>query len=222
MKATYTRILAAAIATVGFINLSLAQDGPSAAPVNDPSVTTDLGAGVSGAPTLDTTNAPRIMINQANVNFSDAQPGIINGQLMVPVREVCEQAGGTVHWLDQEKQVMIDLPNQPGVTLDTNQDWLTLINTSDQSRPLRFSGSEPDAHVVLSSNEVILVDNRAYMPFDRLAGAINGTGDWDQSGALATITTDQGSTGDDSQVPGDVPPAPDTTPTPQEDTSSGD
>ncbi len=170
MKATYTRYLAAAIATVGFINLAIAQTGPSAEPLNDPSVTTDLGVGVGGAPTLDTTNAPRIMINQMGVNFSDAQPGIINGQLMVPVREVAEQAGGTVHWLDQEKQVVIDLPNQPGVTLDTNQDWLTLINTDDQSRPLRFSGSEPDAHVVLNSNEVILIGDRAYMPFDRLAG----------------------------------------------------
>jgi hypothetical protein len=153
----------------------------------DQSTTTNLGVDANGAPiVLDTSNVPTITLNGTQVTFTDAQPGMINGQLMIPVRTVAEQLGATVQWADQDKQVMIELPSTQSVTLDTNRDWIALIANQDQG-----SMSGPSADMGLSGSEVVLIGNRAYMPFDQLASAIHGSGDWDRNGSTATISTDQ-------------------------------
>jgi len=211
MKATYKRYLAAAFATVGLFSLGVCQPDPDAMGPTQQSVaspaqpsTTDLGATANGTQmTLDTSNVPQIMINQTQVNFTEAQPGMINGQLMVPVRAVAEQLGATVQWVDQDKQVVIDLPSEKTVTLDTNRDWLALANPDGQTMAERISGPDvPQNDIVLSGDEVILIGDRAYMPFDKFAAAINGSTDWDGSGTTATITVDQTTGGEDQQVPG--------------------
>jgi len=227
MKATYKRCLAAAFATVGLMSLATGQVnmdpigpgslGPDQTPVtqgttDSPTTTTpvDLGLKANGASQLDTTNSPKIMINQIEVTFAGAQPGLINGQLMVPIRDVVEQLGASVKWQDLDKQAVITLPSQQDVTVTTNQDWLDMLNVNDQTRPLRFHNADPEAHLMLNDNEVVLIDNRAYMPFDQLCAAINCTGNWDVSIGTATITT----SGEDNQVPNGSDNPPDKTPSP--------
>jgi len=190
--------------TVNDTNTASSGDTTPTTVISTPTPATDLGVTAAGAPpTLDTSGAPQITLNQTQVDFSGAQPGIINGQLMVPVRDVCEQLGATVDWSAADKQVVLILPGQQSVTLDTNQDWLSMINPDMTTRPLRFDSANPDSnHLVLNSNEVILIGDRAYMPFDQLAAAINGSGNWDTSSNTAAISTDS-----NDQVP-----SPDTAP----------
>jgi hypothetical protein len=167
----------------------------------DTTPTTDLGLRNNGTPTLETGSVPQIKINNTIVSFNDAQPGMINGQLMIPVRDVCEQIGASVHWMDQAKEVVLDLPSQNTVTLDTNKDWLAMIGNVDQAQLEQLNNGGPESSdLILQSDEVVLIGNRAYMPFDKLAVAINGSGDWDQSAGTATITTDENTSGEDSKV----------------------
>jgi len=218
MKATYKRYLAVAFATVGLVNLGVCQVsadplGPASQvypatpqPSQDTVTTTDLGLRSSITQVLDIKSIPQVQVNGTVVSFTGAQPGMINGQLMIPVRDIAEQLGATVHWDHQGKQVVLDLPSQKTVTLDTNRDWLTMIGASDVTNPEAASGPNAEnSDFILPSDEVVLIGDRAYMPFDKLALAINASGDWDQTAGTATITTDANSTGEDSQVGSGTP-----------------
>lgn len=144
--------------------------------------------------TLDTSNVPQIAINDMTVNFTDAQPGMLNGKLMVPVRAVCEQLGATVDWLDQQKQVVINLPSQDTVTLNTNQDWLAMQTDQDQqAEQMNDEQGGPNVPTAaIGDDQIVLIGDHAYMPFDELAVAMKGTGNWDgSSSTTASITVDQ-------------------------------
>ncbi len=205
MKATYKRQLAAAFAAMGLINLGVCQTSNATAPDQDvtASQTEENGA------VLDTSDVPTIMINGTTVNFSDAQPGMINGQLMVPVRAVAECIGDNVDWRHSLKEVVITPPAQDSsVVLDTNRDWLAMISNQDQSQTEQFYNGETATTVdvgpsapALADNEVVLIGDHAYMPFDQLAASLNGAGNWDQTADMATITTDQPTTSENNTEP---------------------
>lgn len=169
MKPTYSRGLAAAVAAAA------------------------LGLGVSAQTTnmiLDTSGAPKIVINGTTVNFTDGQPGKVNGTLMVPVRDVCQQYGATVTWDNDEKEVQICLPSKDTVTLETNQTWLAMQAVTEQRAERFANGQETTAPTPfpLQDYEVTIINDRAYMPINQLAMAINCTGQWDGSSDTATIT----------------------------------
>jgi len=227
MKVTHKRYLAAAFVAVSMFGLGVSQAtqdpmGPtqpvqgSTVTTDNPS-TTDLGVSSSGlAMTLDSSNRPNVVLNQTEVNFADAQPGFINGQLMVPIRDVAEQLGATVKWIDQDKEAVVVLPTQQTVTLDTNRDWLSLLTSGEQVNSVQSDNGGPAMHLMLSPNEVILIGNRAYMPFDQLANEINCAGNFDQSAGTATLTTTDGTNEEDVKSPDTAKTPPDETPKPDE------
>ncbi len=131
-----------------------------------------------------------IIVNGVAVNFADAKPGTVHGQLLVPLRDVCKQDGATVIWDNDEKEVQICLPTKDTVTLETNDTWLAMQSVPQQ-RAERFADSKTGSTPTpfpLQKYEVVLIGNRAYMPFDQLAAALDGTATWDGKAPTATIT----------------------------------
>lgn len=161
--------------------------------------TTISGQGTSGrsggAWNLDTSRSTRVMYNQAPVNFSDAQPGVMNGQLLIPVRAFAEQAGGTVRWRNDTKVVEIDLPNHSPLQLMSVSQPTAMSNNAARGRAERFSGGGSsgqsgmdDSSSLFGAQEVVIINGRAYMPLNQLSAVFNGTGNWDQAGGTATIS----------------------------------
>jgi len=189
--------------------------GPVPANANNWSDDTSTNIGISNAPwNLDMSNVPKIMYNSSELTFSDAQPGIINGQLLIPVRSFAEQTGATVSWLDATQEVVINMPNDQSMTLtvvpQTNADDF-LNNTT--GRPERFSNTDPAAGMssgLWGPQQVILIGDHAYMPLSLLATAFNGTSNWDQDSGTVTISNDQSGVDSTATMP-DMK-APDTNP----------
>lgn len=233
MKTLPKRFLASAFAVTGLMTLGLcqtdqgvttqsgsdqtSQTATSGATTDDMSNATINPAGVAQGfndsatssandqLNLVTNNAPQIMLNQNPITFGGAEPGFVDGQLMIPVRDVAEQMGATVTWDDQQKTVSISMPNQQSLQLWANPDWYSMLGSGDQGRAESFSDkSSTSSNVGGGGNdEVVLIGNRAYMPFDSLAMVMNGTGTYDQGGDTATITlgqTQSGSTPDNTGV----------------------
>ena len=49
------------------------------------------------------------MINGFNI-YTDVRPVINNDRTLVPIRVIAEQMGAEVHWLEQERAVLIEKP----------------------------------------------------------------------------------------------------------------
>jgi len=197
MKVKNSRLLLAAFSSIGMSALAFGQQG-SPAP----------GAGNWN---LDTSGTTEIMLNETPVQFLDAQPGMIDGQLMIPVRAFAEQTGAIVTWDNGAKSVQINLPSQETLTLTAfpnvaSPNYGTPVPTGDSDAGQNNVGGpyEPSPDM-LSSSQVVVIDGHAYMPLSQLATAFNGTGNWDQSDGTATIMVPS----DNVTTPGseDMPPA---------------
>jgi hypothetical protein len=134
------------------------------------------------AMTLDTSNPPPIMNEEVPIIFTDVQPGYLGGQLMVPVREFAQQMGALVTWDHGTKQVMVEMPNEPILSLANNPGWFSSNSDSDQGRAERFSNSAPAAP------GIVIINDHAYMPLDQLAAVMKGSANWDKTSGVATIS----------------------------------
>jgi len=180
MKRNNSRLLFAAFAAIGISASALGQTG-------------------GNTWNLDTSSPTQILFNQTPIQFLDAQPGLIDGQLMVPVRAIAEQTGATVVWDNDAKQVEIDLPNEVSLTLTA----IPGFSPPNYGAPIESSPTEDSDAVpnnvggpyepepspeMLTPTQVVIIDGHAYMPLDKLATAFDGTDSWDQSAGTATIT----------------------------------
>ena len=122
--------------------------------------------------------AIRVMINGQPVMFTEAQPTMINGRVMVPMRGVFENLGANVHWFEATRTVeankgATDVQLQIGnsvarvngnpVTLDVPP----LIVADTTMVPLRFVSESLGADVTWDNpNQTVLIttNNIAYNP----------------------------------------------------------
>jgi hypothetical protein len=144
------------------------------------------------APDQSVSGGLHVMVDRTQVTFSGAQPQMIAGQMMIPVRDIADQMGGTVTWDDLSKEVQINVPNQvPLVALGMSQaDWNA---TTDQGRAQRFA-IDGNLNTDLPPQAVV-IDGHAYMPIQEMAMDMGGTVTWDPSSTTATLTLNQNNNG---------------------------
>jgi len=149
---------------------------------------------------LETTVPTQIMFNGTAINFYDAQPQLINGQLMVPVRAFAEQTGATVRWDEMSQSVEIVPADQPMLRLMAIPQSTAFAYYDTTGRPERFAGGSSQPSFGLLADQVVVIDDHSYMPLDKLAATFNGASNWDPTTGTATITVPRPESPSDIEV----------------------
>lgn len=114
-----------------------------------------------------------VRLDSAPVLFDNVQPYEINGQVMIPVRAVMEQAGATVDWTP-ETQVVVAKKGDTEVQLTLgSQDALVNGRTVHLDTP------------------VVCISDRAVVPMQFLGDALNVPVDWDSATHTVSLDTAQ-------------------------------
>jgi len=164
--------------------------------------------------------APKVVLNGTPVTFTDATPGLNNGQLFLPVRTIAEQMGCSVQWDQGEKQVALNGGGNDTQFTALPQTYAYSMNQGE-GRAERFAVRNYANLPVgqFEPNQVVLINDHAYMGYVQLANALHAVVQWDDATNTLTITSIQASsevpTPDVTPTPPDVVP-PDTTPPPSD------
>jgi len=142
------------------------------------------GLGVEMNPV--TSDSTTIIYNGSPVTFADAQPIMLNGQLMVPIRGFVEDIGGSAMWDTDNNEIFLDIPNHPALALSLSRTLGYEVDQGAVGRAERFSNQNPNDN---GMGEVIAIGGHAYMAIADLATALNGTTDWQPGMTAATITS---------------------------------
>lgn len=113
-----------------------------------------------------------VQLNGKWVCFPDAQPGIVNNRVLVPVRFVSEALGATVQWDDQARKV-------------------TVIK-QDRRVELTIGQSEVTVNGTLMSLDVapVIHFDRTFVPLRLVSEALGAKVEWDQDNYLVRVTTE--------------------------------
>lgn len=113
-----------------------------------------------------------VMVDNAQVEFEDQTPVIIEGHTLVPVRAVFEQAGAEVNW-DQDTQT---------ATI-TKNDYVVTIKYGDTV--MRKNGVE-----IALEQPADVINNRTMIPVRAIAEAMDFSVTWDGHHSLILVSTD--------------------------------
>lgn len=128
-------------------------------------------AAVFCAASVFAANEVSVVLNGDSLNFTEAQPQIINDRTMVPIRETAEFLGMTAQW-DEASRTM---------TL-TSGDNRTIKHTLNQNTIII------DGATKTYDSPSAVVDNRSLMPVRMLADAIDAQVEWDAVRYRVNIT----------------------------------
>lgn len=112
----------------------------------------------------------RVVVNKEWICFPDAQPGIINGRTLVPVRFVSQALGAKVDWDDATRTVTIT-GNGRTIVLPVGQAAATV-----NGQPVTF---DVPANIYL---------DRTYVPLRFVSEALGAKVDWDAAEYRVYIT----------------------------------
>src|SRR2546423_638992 len=115
--------------------------------------------------------AIRVMVNGQPVMFNDAQPRMINGRVMVPLRGVFENMGANVHWFEATRTV--EATKGPTDVLLNIGNSIARVN----GRP-----------VTLDVPPLLIADN-TMVPLRFVSEALGADVSWDNQAQTVLITT---------------------------------
>jgi len=135
---------------------------------------------------LAVANAPKVVVDGRSLVFNDAQPGIQNGRVLVPMRAVFEELGSRVEW-------------------DQATSTVTATKAGAEIRLIIGRGAYKNGSPVHLDVSAQLVNGRVLVPLRFVSEAFGYSVDWDAEGCVAVITTVSGQTGSQkNKVPGQV------------------
>jgi hypothetical protein len=128
------------------------------------------------------------MVNGRPLAYGNAPPGLVNGQLMIPVRACAKQINAKVDWHWDIKEAIFNTFGQRVILTAVPTNY-ALLSNSDQGRAERFSSSPRPLSATAGSGDIVIFNSHAYMPLDQFASALNATSNWDKASGIATLTT---------------------------------
>jgi len=136
-------------------------------------------------------DATEIIYNGSPITFNEAQPVILNGELMVPIRGFAESIGGSVMWDNDNQEILLNIPNHPALALTSSRGSMTdtvavQMDEGVMSRAERFSNRDLNYK---GGGQAFFIGDRAYMAITDLATVINGATDWQPGNTTAKLTS---------------------------------
>lgn len=130
--------------------------------------------------------APKVIVDDCEIVFTDQQPVIENDRTLVPLRGVMEAAGADVRWYDSTKKIQIQ----------SHDNWriAELIVDSDIMKVSKF---REDNILMADTTEVQLevpakvVNDRTLIPLRAVNDAFLYETSWDDATKTATVRTDR-------------------------------
>ena len=111
--------------------------------------------------------------NLTEVSFSDADPFIDHGRVMVPLRFISEQWGATVNWNGNLMQANVKLRD------------LTLILVVGEKKILKIKNGKEE--IINITNKPMLVNGRIFVPLRFISESFDATVDWDSNSYVVKI-----------------------------------
>lgn len=112
-----------------------------------------------------------VKINNQRIYFNDIQPKIINGRVMVPIRELVEKIDGEVKWNASDKTIVCTRGNKKFVIDLKNE---KLISNEIETKQYNFT----------------IIDGRTLIPIRALSEAFDGEIQWNEEYKYTNINID--------------------------------
>jgi len=115
--------------------------------------------------------AQNVTVNGRTVQFEGPKPHIMNGQLMVPIRKIVEEAGGTVDWNAYDRTV-------------TAKKDATTVELQLRDDVAKVNGIETGVN-----GDIHIMDGWTFVPIRFLAESLNASIEWDNTNLQANFST---------------------------------
>lgn len=139
------------------------------------SATLFVSVALSSVPFADAAITPvygSVVVNGETLNF-EAKPIVLNGNTMVPFRQIFEALGMGVEWNNETKSVT------------ATKDDLTIIMTSDS-----FKARVNDKEFTLTQTPFVTPEGILYVNLRFISEAAGASVSWDKFNKTATVNTE--------------------------------